>query len=217
MHDDRVVRPLIVFALIATVSCSGKSSEQSQDGRAQVQQGAETMADGAKEMAKGIETLGKGLAEMASDADIKPVEPVSFRELQTIFPEMPGWERGKPTGEKMSAPVSFSQAEVKYTNGGSSIEAKVVDSGFNKLLMAPFAMFLTTGYEKETESGYEKSVKVGDHPGWEKWDGEGRDGELNVVINKRFLVSLEGDDLADTSVLYELARRADFAKLGAIK
>jgi len=29
-------------------------------------------------------------------------------------------------------------------------------------------MFLTAGYEKETERGYEKAVKVGEFPGWEK-------------------------------------------------
>jgi hypothetical protein len=35
-------------------------------------------------------------------------------------------------------------------------------------------MFLSTGYQQETESGYEKSTTVNGEPGWEKWDRGGR-------------------------------------------
>jgi hypothetical protein len=80
--------------------------------------------------------------------DVKPVDPVGFRDLQALFPDLDGWEKGKPEGERMTQPVSFSQAEVRYTKGDSSISLKIVDSGFNQLRLAPFAMFLTAGYEK---------------------------------------------------------------------
>ncbi len=218
MGDHKALFVMAVLAVVANAACGSKQENAAEsNGTAQVQKGAETMAGGAKEMAKGFEALGKGLAEMATDSNLTPVEPVSFHELQTVFPDLPGWTKGKPTGEKMSTPVSFSQAEVKYRKDSSTISAKLVDSGFNKLLMAPFAMFLTTGYEKETEHGYEKSVKIGEYPGWEKWNSESKDGELNAVINKRFLLTLEGDGLADTSVLHELARKADLARLAAVK
>jgi X-X-X-Leu-X-X-Gly heptad repeat protein len=218
MRDQITLRLLLVLALMTGASCRNRQEKSAESsGAAQLQKGAETMAGGAKEMAQGFEALGKGLAEMATDSSLHPVEPVSFRDLQTIFPDLSGWEKGKPTGEKMSTPVSFSRAEVKYRKGSSTIDAKLVDSGFNKLLMAPFAMFLTTGYEKETENGYEKSVKIGEYPGWEKWNSQSKDGELNAVINKRFLLTLEGEGLADTAVLHELARKSDLARLAAIK
>ena len=34
-----------------------------------------------------------------------------------------GWEMGKPTGSRMSMPVSYSQAEVTYRKGDARIEA----------------------------------------------------------------------------------------------
>jgi hypothetical protein len=83
--------------------------------------------------------------------------------------------------------------------------------------MAPFAMFLSAGYEKETEDGYEKSVKVGEYPGWEKWNSGSKDGELNAVVGKRFLLTLEGNGLESTKVLYDLAQATDLAKLAAMK
>ncbi len=92
-----------------------------------------------------------------------------------------------------------------------------MDSGFNQLLVAPFTMFLTAGYEKETESGYEKSVKVAGNPGWEKWDTNGKDGQLAAFINKRFLVQFEGRQIDDTKVLYQLAQASNLTKLESLK
>ena len=143
-------------------------------------------------------------------------DPVSFRDLQTAFPEVPGWTMAKPKGERMTAPVAFSQTEVRYQNGDQSIEVKIVDSAFNQILVAPWAMFLTSGYEKETDDGYEKSTTVAGNPGFEKWNEQSKDGELNLVVAKRFLVSVEGDRLTDVKQLHEFASKIDFGKLGAL-
>ena len=77
-------------------------------------------------------------------------------------------------------------------------------------------MFLAAGYEKETDNGYEKSTTIGGNPGFEKWNDQRKDGELNIVVAKRFLVSVEGDRLTDMKQLQEFASKIDFAKLGAL-
>ena len=81
------------------------------------------------------------------------------------------------------------------------------------MLIAPFAMMLTSGYEKETENGYEKSVKVGEFPGWEKWNSAGKDGELNAIVNKRFMVQVEGRNIDDPKTLHDLLAATDLKKL----
>jgi len=189
-------------------------------GKTEIEKRTEDAAKGAEQAAKGLEQMAKGLEALTgggTGADLKAVEPVSFRDLQTAFGDLDGWEKGKPTGERMSSPVSFSQAEVSYTKGDSRIQAKIVDSGFNQILLAPFALFLTAGYEKETATGYEKSIAVAGYPGWEQWNQEGKDGSLNAVVNKRFLVSFEGNGIDSTAVLHELAGRTDLGKLAAMK
>lgn len=217
----------VTVALTASLACGGGSTAKKAEdapteapaakAAAQAQEGAAQVADSAKEMAKGFEALGKSLGALGGDPNQKPVDPVSFRELQTVFPDLSGWEKEKPTGERMTSPFPYSQAEVRYTKGDASIEGKIVDSGFNQLLIAPFQMFLVSGYEKETSSGYEKSTKVGEHPGWEKWNSDGKDGELNAIVGKRFVVTFEGNNIDNTKVLYELASKADLAKLAAMK
>jgi hypothetical protein len=77
-------------------------------------------------------------------------------------------------------------------------------------------MFLAAGYEKETDDGYEKSTTLAGHPGFEKWDDRRKAGELNLVVAKRFLVSLEGDRLSSIKQLHDFAGRVDFAKLAGL-
>jgi len=85
------------------------------------------------------------------------------------------------------------------------------------MLIAPWSMFLTSGYEKQTSSGHEKSVSVAGHPGFERWNTRTKDGELNLVVSKRFLVTIEGDNIEDTKVLEGFATRIDAGKLASLK
>ena len=206
-----------MVAAICTVGC-GPSPEEQQ--AAQVEKAAAEMQKSAEGMAQSLENMAKGLGALGTmaggDPNAKPVDPVSFRDLQTLLPDVSGWEKGKPTGERMTMPVNFSRAEVRYTKGDATIEVSIVDSALNQLLVAPYAMFLTTGYEKETERGYEKSTKIGDYPGWEKWNTEGKRGEVNAFVGKRFVVQIEGDEIADTKVLHAIAGKIDLAKLAAL-
>lgn len=59
----------------------------------------------------------------------------------------------KPKGERMTAPVAFSQTETRYRTGDAQIEVKIVDSAFQQMLVAPWAMFLAAGYEKKPTTG----------------------------------------------------------------
>ncbi|MCA1584812.1 MAG: hypothetical protein LC791_08590 [Acidobacteria bacterium] len=217
----------MVLGLVAALAC-GKSEAEKRAEEAAVE--AQKAADAASkvaeqaggDVAKGMQDFAKAMEGMAGamagrGADGKPVDPVGFRELQTVLPEVAGWKMEKPTGERMTSPVSFSQAEVRYANGDADVEVKVVDSAFHQMLIAPWSMFLAAGYEKETSNGYEKSVMVGGHPGFEKWNSESKDGELNLVVAKRFLVTIEGSDIADAKVLHDFAAKMDTAKLATLK
>lgn len=211
---------------VGLVAC-GKSESQKQGEETKkaleqasknAEQAGKSASQAAESATKGLEQFAKGLEGMASAlGGAKAVEPVSFKELYAVFTPLDGWEMGKPTGEKLTNPFAYSQAKVKYRKDDAEIETTITDSGFNQLIVAPFSIFLTSGYEKETEHGYEKSVKVAGFPGWEKWDGSDKDGELNAFVNKRFLVQFEGNHLTDTKVLYQLAEASNLAKLVEIK
>lgn len=203
------------------LACGGGSTTEEQQ-RAAAQQEAErtaqTAEQAAEQAAKGLEEMARGLESLAGggDGSAKTVDPVAFRDLMALLPDIDGWEKQKPSGERMTSPVSFSQAEGRYTKGEASIEVKIVDSGFNQLLLAPYAMFLASGYERETSEGHEKSTRVNGQPGWEKWSSETKDGEVNALVARRFLVTIEGSGIENVAVLHDVAGRMDMGKLGGL-
>src|SRR5207302_3490210 len=111
-----------------------------------------------QDMAKGLQ------GAVGGDANAKPVDPVNFHELQAAFGDVGGgWQKGKPTGERMTSPVNFSQAEVTYTKGESRIKAQISDSALNQLMLIPFSMFRAANHVKEDDNGYEKPTKRADY------------------------------------------------------
>jgi hypothetical protein len=220
---QRLAVVTLTITLAAVTGCQRPEQKQAEDAAKQaakaVEQAAKATESGASQAAKGLEQMAKGLEGMAtgSGGDTKPVDPVSFRELQTLFPDLDGWEKAKPTGERMTAPFPFSQAEVRYRKHDARLEIKIVDSGFNSLLFTPYAMFMQTGYEKETSNGYEKSTTVGGQPGWEKWNNEGRDGEVNAFVAKRYILTVDGRNVEDIKVLHDVVGKIDLDRLAAMK
>ena len=213
-----------VFALtpVIFIACGKspeeKQAEELQKSAEQVQKGAESVSKGAGDLAKGAADLAAGLgAAFGGDPNVKPVDPVSFRDLIALLPAPAGWEREKPTGERMTSPVSFADASVRLMKGNATVTVKITDSGFNQLLVAPFAMFLAGNYEKETNTGYEKSIKVGDALGLEKWDSETKSGDLTIIVNKRFIVEIDGSSIDDPKMLHTMLDNVDLKKLADLK
>lgn len=219
------MRRFVITALalaVLTAGC-GKSEEEqrAEEAAKAAEETAQSAEKAAESAAKGLEEMAKGLEQLAAGGsatvDGKKIEPVRFQDLIALLPQLDGWEQEKPTGERMTSPFPTANAKARYTKGDASIEVEIVDSAFNQLLLAPIAMFLQSGYSTESTSGYEKSVQVNGQPGWEKWNIDSKNGEVNALVNKRFLVSVEGDNLDDAKVLQDVASKMDFGKLAGLK
>lgn len=218
-----------VIAAMFTAAC-GKSEEQKQAEKAaeELKKAAEAMgkaasdagnaatAAGVGEAAKAMQGMAAALAGGGSP-DGKPVDPVAFQTLQTHLPKVSGWEMGEPEGERMTMPVPFSQVEARYTKGDSRIEVKIVDTGFAQMLIMPWSMMLASGYSRESSSGYEKATTVGGNPAIEKWNKNSKNAEVDVLVGKRFMVTIEGRDVEDVKAVQEFAANMNFAAIAAAK
>lgn len=197
---------------------AAKAAQQTAQSAQETAQSAEQAAQSA---AKGLEAMAKGLGQLAgggaATADGKAAEPVRFQDLIALLPQIDGWEQQKPTGERMTSPFPTANAKASYTQGDSRVEVELIDSAFNQLLLAPIAMFLQVGYSTESTSGYEKSASVNGQPGWEKWNSDSKRGEVNALVAKRFLVSVEGNNIEDAKLLQEVAGKIDFNRLASLK
>ena len=224
----RQILSVMLVAALFTAAC-GKSEAQKQAeqaaenlkkaaedmAKAAEKQGTATAAQGANDMAKAMQGMAAALS--GTGADGKPIEPVAFQTLQTHLPKVSGWEMDEPEGERMNMPVAFSQIETTYKKGEARINAKIVDTGFAQMLMAPWSMMLASGYSRETSSGYEKATSLSGNPAIEKWDKGAKNGELDVLVGKRFMVSLEGHDIDDMKQLQDFASNFNFGAIAAAK
>jgi hypothetical protein len=207
---------LIGVLVAGSTACGGKTEDAKQPAAAAEEAARAVAKGGDAEVAKGMQEFAKAMEQMQQSPDGTTYEPVSFKALQGFFPDMPGWEKEAPTGETMTSPVRFSQAESAYTKDDARIEIKIVDTAMSKMLTMPYQMFLMSGYQKETDTGYEKAAKVGGIPGWEKWDSVAKRAELGAIVGQRFIVTLEGSE-TDVKTVQGFAAKVDFGKLAGLK
>ena len=225
------MRQILTVMLVAAffTSACGKSEEQKQAekaaeeikkaaetiGQAAAQAGTAAAAQSTTEVAKAMQGMAAALG--GTGADGQPIEPVAFQTLQSHLPKVSGWEMDEPEGERMNMPVPFSQVETTYKKGEARIEAKIVDTGFAQLLVAPWSMMLASGYSRESSSGYEKATTVSGNPAIEKWNKSSKNGELDVLVGKRFMVTIEGHDIDDMKQLQDFASNFNFGAIAAAK
>jgi hypothetical protein len=201
----------LIGVMAVTAAGCGKWDQQKQ-----AEQAAQQAGSAAQEAAKGMEQFAKSMEQLQKSPDGKDFQPVAFEALQGFFPDYSGWEKSKPRGESLTAPVKFSQASAEYTKGDARIEVKIVDTAMSQMLMLPYQMFQITGYSKKTDNGYEKAAKIGGNPGWEKWDSEAKRAEIGVIVGGRFLVNVEGQD-TDVKAVQGLIEKMELGKLAGIK
>jgi len=141
------------------------------------------------QMAKAGSDLEKIQKEMET---MKPVDALSFTELMPFLPEPPsGWEASKPKGQSnQMGDMKFSEVEREYTMGDKRIEIKITDWAFRQALYAPF--FLMASFSQESTEGYNKGIKIGEDPGREEYKSDSKNGDLSVLVGKRFLVAVKG-------------------------
>jgi hypothetical protein len=173
---------LPVMLLIGCGSNKEKEEEEKKDDESVSMMGA---AGAMKEMASQMEDMQKN----------GPVETVNFRTLKELLPaDADGLPRKEATGEKNGAMgFTISTATGKYENGDGSerIELSIVDGGGSPMMMG-LAAWSMIDVDKETEHGYEKTTKMGDNKAYEKYDSADKNGELNVLVNKRFVITAKG-------------------------
>jgi hypothetical protein len=222
---------IVVLVVGLSIACGKSDAEKQAEATAKAM---EDVAKAAESAAKAAETAAKdGSAAASQDMakamqgfaaaisgsgpDGKPVQPIAFQTLQTHLPTISGWEMDEPEGQRMTMPVPFSQVETEYRSGDKRVDVTIVDTGFAKMLIGPWSMMLASGYSKESSDGYEKATTIEGNPAVEKWSSRGKNGELNILVGNRFMVTLDGNDLGDIRELHAFASAMNLGAIAALK
>ena len=182
---------LFLLILLVVTGCNSASSSPSKTSE------VESNIDWQKNLAAAIQIIKIARTDSVKVANNEPVEPISFRELLEYLPDAPrGWSAQEPEGETNSfGNYSVSQVSQTYINDNKRMEVSIFDWAFNSALYMPF--LLSTEFSQESTVGYNKGIKIDDMPGREEYNYQSRQGSLNLLVNSRFLVRIDGRNIED--------------------
>lgn len=145
---------------------------------------------------------------------------VDFRELKALLPaSLDGMKRVSATGEKsgaMGMSVAFAEAKYRAEDGGE-ITIKISDnSGMGGLMGFAQQAFGTMEVDRETETGFERTTQYGKHKAKEEYDHEEKQGEVEIMVDSRFAVEVEGQTVP-WKAIEAAARAIDLDKLASLK
>jgi hypothetical protein len=181
--EKRFILSLALASVICLMSCGGsKEDKEEKEEPKNATEALQQLTDKAKEM-----------------GDKKAVDPVDFRDLKALLPETTGGlKRTEATGEKTGAMgFTVSMAKGQYSgDADASISIEIVDTGgISGMATMAMAAWTMADIDKETTTGYEKTTKIEGFKAFEKYDNEGKDGEINVLVADRFVVNVHGNNV----------------------
>jgi hypothetical protein len=147
----------------------------------------------------------------------KDVKTVDFHRLKEMLPEsIEGMKRTEASGQSGEAMgMKASSATARYTDGSNgSIQVEISDLGSLSGLAGLAAKF-DPSMEKETDTGYERTTKINGQLVHERYDRHSRSGEVNVILNNRFSVSISGSGV-DAKTLTGALREIDVSRLATM-
>lgn len=182
--------PIILIVLVVSCSKSGSDQPGKEDENAN-----KTGLESVDKFVEGMKEVQKSMKEG------QKYEVVDFRELKELLPESVGkLNRTNAEGEKSGAmgfTVSRTQGNYNNEDYSESIDIEIVDlagaSGMAGLAAWGWAI---TDIDKETETGYEKTIKYNGHKGYEKYNTQDMYGSLEVLVSGRYMVTVNGSNVS---------------------
>lgn len=158
------------------------------------------MDDQAKNMTEVEAKNRQKLLEMNDGKDIKPVETGTLKDF--LPAKLAGMKRTDAAVERnQMMGVDMAVARARYEAADSSIRIVIMDVGN---LSGPMKMGMTrwtmAQYNRETETGYEKTITYKGYKGMEEYDNSEKDGGLRVFVADRFVVEVSGNQTSIEAV-----------------
>lgn len=205
---------LLAFLVIGFMSCGADEPENDSivniesDGEGKLSIDINTDKDN---LEKAAQDFGNKISEAVNGIDVdfknedgEKVEVVNFRELKKMLPdEIGGAKRTDAKGQKSGMfGINVATAEGKYRDGDKRADVTIVDIGGMGLAVMQYAQWSKFEVDSESDDGYERTTEIDGHKALVKWNSKSQRGEINVLVNDRFVVTIKGrnmdmDDLED--------------------
>ena len=180
-----------------------------EDGLDDLQDGLDDMSEGLQE---GLDEMTSGLSKMLQNIKIEVdgdgTEAVDFRELKALLPDhLMGMKRTSHTGERSGIKgLQVSVAKAEYEDDDRRLEISIVDGGSFPIANIAQAGWSMVDVDKEDKNGYERTTTIDGQKAFEKYNEKWEEGELAILIDDRFIVSIKGKGINEDDLQRALKR-----------
>lgn len=200
---------ILLFSIFVLGGCGDKSKEQPEE-----MKGSESSYSSDEQKAE--EEYLSQMSEGEMFESKEPVPPVSFKVLMNYLPkEVFGLKAGKPRGETATWDKwthSLASVDFRSESDNQNARVNIYDYAYISNLYLPYQMLFKMKYNRESSEGYEKSTEINGHPTFERWNEEGKDNEVTVLVGKRFIVHVETNEMPEGSAR-KIAEGMDLSSL----
>jgi len=175
-------------------------------------------AEAGAEMQEAMKALGMLFGGGAGgEQEAKPM--VHQRQLRALLPEeYEGMRRSNTEAGKQAAfGMNISYAQGTYSSGDARIDAKITDiSAMGEFMkMAQYA-WANAEMERESDDGYERTVKIEGFPGQESYENAYKSGRIQIMVDGRFIVELDGSGV-EMKTMHGLLAAIGLKKLAGLQ
>jgi len=207
----KIISILLLSAVFILFGCGKGSDQPNEKQKSEEKTGIKDLDNFVDKMKEAQKNMEEG----------KKYEVVDFRELKELLPEAIGdLKRTNAEGEKSGAMgFTISKADADYNNEdySQSVDIEITDlsgaTGFAGMAAWGWAM---VDIDKETETGYEKTMKYKGHKAFEKYNNQDQYGSIEVLVSGRYMVSVNGNNVP-MAVIKSAIDQIDIGKLEAMK
>jgi len=192
---------LFVALLVLTFSC--KKAEETKSDKPE------------KTVSKTERPAAEAKSEPAEKAEktAEKVTAVDFEVLKQLLPEKSGWTRSNVRGQQFTyGEGQTSMAEADYSSGEARVHVLILDTARIAWTMGQFQQMVQMGFSAKDDRHYVKTTKIDNLPAIEEYDYRNKDGQLQVLIKDRFLITIRGTKIENTNILYDFFNAIDLKK-----
>lgn len=143
--------------------------------------------------------------------------------LAKLLPTPEGWTRGEIRSSQIeiSAECNYSTACLPLTKGEMRLKVTVADTGSHTDALIALASLVVTlpddCVQQVPPATTIKKAKVNGLPTAEMWDAAKQSGEISVVVNDRFVVTVEAQKAESLDALRAVLASVDLKAIAALK
>jgi hypothetical protein len=155
--------------------------------------------------------------ESTASARPKPGEPIAFEQLVLVLPAMDGWETRRKEGKSTqvggdAVTLASAKYEKTFNDKVQAVKLEVMDGNYVSSVYSPFAVMAHS--QGPIADAHKMQIEIAGHPGMEEWKTEAGTVQVLLLVARRFVVTLQGENIPP-GLVRQTIEAMDLAKLTA--